>query len=391
MSSLVVLNEQDMEWFLDADDNFPRISYHNNNVWATYNDLVRALGQPTFGVASEDGKVNVEWMGVMSRDNGLVIPNSAWTLYDWKEAESPKDHPDEEYGWHIGSQGGMLETEIQDLIMRELRRVGASRTRHNGFRVRAGVWSDPFHDMKKAKQLVRIYNKANDREAYESEDDLLDSLYYVFGDDILFDRIREAGQEEAPRLIRERVAEFLNDPNLVATYPQEVVNYLKRGLDIDEEQTNDIIDEALRGVYGDDFVNDLYERTASRRRYKDKRVSANNETAWEWNPRRNIIVAERARFWNDILNGEKKMTFFFAPDVQFPCIVYMNDDNTNKLIGKAICDGVTERMYDDGVTRVKLYDWSFSNPYDYGDRAYTIDNPPEKWRYMTQEEKDRIW
>ena len=263
MSSLVVLSEQDMEWFWGADDDdFPRISYHNNNVWATYNDLVRALGQPTYSDASEDGKVNVEWMGVMSRDNGLVIPNSAWTLYDWKEAESPKDHPDEEYGWHIGSQGGMLETEIQDLIMRELKRIGASRMRRNGFRVRAGVWSDPFHDMKKAKELVRIYNNANDQEAYESEDDLLDSLYHVFGDDILFDRIREEGQDAVPILIRERVAEFLNDPNLVETYPQEIVNYLKRGLDIDEEQTNDIIDEALRGVYGDDFVNDLYERTA---------------------------------------------------------------------------------------------------------------------------------
>lgn len=260
MSSLVVLSEQDMEWYLGADDDaFPGISYHNANVRATYNDLVRALGQPTYSEASEDGKVNVEWMGYVEDDEGFDIPNSEWTLYDWKEAESPKDNPNEIREWHIGSQGGMLEMEIQDLIMRELQRVGASRMRRNRFRVRADDWSDIFYDIKKAKDLVRIYNKANNREAYEREDDL---LYYLSGDDILFDRIREEGKEAIPILIRERVAEFLNDPNLVATYPQEIVNYLKQGLDIDEEHVNDIIDEALRGVYGDDFVNDIYERTA---------------------------------------------------------------------------------------------------------------------------------
>lgn len=249
---LAVVNQAYLEQADEDDFSVAGISYHNVDVRATYNDLVRALGQPTFDGDSE--KSHVEWWGYVEDNQGVKVPNSEWTLYDWKESENPKDNPTEIYEWHIGAKGSISADNVQDLIMRELQRIGASRRRYNG-----------------------------------------------------------------------------------------------------------------------------------------KRVSANNETAWEWNPRRNIIVAERARFWNDILNGEKKMTFFFVPDVQFPCIVYMNDYNTNKLIGKAICDGVTERMYEDGVTRVKLYDWSFSNPYDYGDRAYTIDNPPEKWRYMTQEEKDRIW
>ena len=260
--NLAVVNQAYLEQADEDDFSVAGTSYHNVNVRATYNDLVRALGKPTFDGESEDGKSHVEWWGYVEDNQGVKVPNSEWTLYDWKESENPKDNPTETYEWHIGAKGSISADNVQDLTVRELQRVGASRMKRNGFRVRAGVWSDPFHDMKKAKELVRIYNNANDQEAYESEDDLLDSLYYVFGDDILFDRIREAGQEDAPILIRERVAEFLNDPNLVETYPQEVVNYLKRGLDIDEEHTNDIIDEALRGVYGDDFVNDLYERTA---------------------------------------------------------------------------------------------------------------------------------
>ena len=257
--NLAVVNQAYLEQADEDDFSVAGTSYHNVDVRATYNDLVRALGQPTFDGESEDGKSHVEWWGYVEDNQGVKVPNSEWTLYDWKEAENPKDNPTETYEWHIGAKGGISADNVQDLIVRELQRVGASRMSRNGFRVRADDWSDIFHDIKKAKQLVRIYNKANDREAYEREDDL---LYYLFGDDILFDRIREEGKEAVPALIRERVAEFLNDPNLVATYPQEVVNYLKRGLDIDEEHTNDIIDEALRGVYGDDFVNDLYERTA---------------------------------------------------------------------------------------------------------------------------------
>lgn len=176
MSSLVVLSEQDMEWFLGADDDFPRISYHNNNVWATYNDLVRALGQPTFGDASEDGKVNVEWMGVMSRDNGLVIPNSAWTLYDWKEPENPKDHPNEEYGWHIGSQGGMLEMEIQDLIMRELQRVGASRRRQAAKK-----------NESRKKSFGELYREFEKKYGYEwvNNPDIAESVAEAFEDFLL--------------------------------------------------------------------------------------------------------------------------------------------------------------------------------------------------------------
>ena len=265
--NLAVVNQAYLEQAEEDEFSVAGTSYHHVNVRATYNDLVRALGKPTFDGESEDGKSHVEWWGYVEDNQGVKVPNSEWTLYDWKESENPKDNPTETYEWHIGAQGSISADNVQDLTVRELRRVGASRTRRNGFRVRADDWSDIFHDIKKAKQLVRIYNKANDREAYEREDDL---LYYLFGDDILFDRIREEGKEAVPILIRERVAEFLNDPNLVETYPQEIVSYLKRGLDIDEEHTNDIIDEALRGVYGDDFVNDLYERTAGASSEKDE-------------------------------------------------------------------------------------------------------------------------
>ena len=174
MSSLVVLSEQDMEWFLGADDDaFPGISYHNANVRATYNDLVRALRQPTFDGESEDGKSHIEWMGYVEDDEGFDIPNSEWTLYDWKEAESPKDNPNEIYEWHIGSQGGMLEMEIQDLILRELQRVGASRRRY-------AAKKNASHK----KSFGELYREFEKRYGYEwvNNPDIAESVAEAFED-----------------------------------------------------------------------------------------------------------------------------------------------------------------------------------------------------------------
>ena len=135
--NLAVVNQAYLERADEDDFSVAGTSYHNVNVRATYNDLVRALGQPTFDDESEDGKSYVEWWGYVEDNQGVKVPNSEWTLYDWKEAESPKDNPTEIYEWHIGAKGSISADNVQDLTVRELQRVGASRRRYNGKRVSA--------------------------------------------------------------------------------------------------------------------------------------------------------------------------------------------------------------------------------------------------------------
>ena len=64
-------------------------------VMASYNQLVNALGEPTFSEPSADGKVNVEWI--------VRYDDEIFTVYDWKNYENnPADNPDKVINWHIG-------------------------------------------------------------------------------------------------------------------------------------------------------------------------------------------------------------------------------------------------------------------------------------------------
>lgn len=135
--NLAVVNQAYLEHADEDDFSVAGISYHNVDVWATYNDLVRALGQPTIDGETEDEKSHVEWWGYVEDNQGVKTPNSEWILYDWKEPENPKDNPTKTYEWHIGVKGGISADNVQDLIVRELQRVGASRRRYNGKRVSA--------------------------------------------------------------------------------------------------------------------------------------------------------------------------------------------------------------------------------------------------------------
>ncbi|NMC34742.1 MAG: hypothetical protein GYA36_20150 [Veillonellaceae bacterium] len=62
----------------------------------TYKQLVKVFGKPQHGVASPDGKVQVEWTG---RINGLDF-----SIYDYKNDCKPQANTE----WHIGGRGKML-------------------------------------------------------------------------------------------------------------------------------------------------------------------------------------------------------------------------------------------------------------------------------------------
>ncbi len=67
-------------------------SFHGNEFFATYNDLVKHIGPPS-SQGSGDGKVRYEW--TMETSNGDVF-----TIYDWKELFFEDD---QEIYWHIGA------------------------------------------------------------------------------------------------------------------------------------------------------------------------------------------------------------------------------------------------------------------------------------------------
>jgi hypothetical protein len=61
------------------------------HVTTTYDDLVKAFGEPDSGTT--DGKTTANW--IIKFSCGTVA-----TIYDWKEPETPKAA----YNWHVGGK-----------------------------------------------------------------------------------------------------------------------------------------------------------------------------------------------------------------------------------------------------------------------------------------------
>ena len=69
-------------------------------VKATYDEIVEALGEPTYDTPSGDGKVETEWRWEDS-EYGVV------TIYDWKEFDGgATSRSGMSYRWHIGGNSG---------------------------------------------------------------------------------------------------------------------------------------------------------------------------------------------------------------------------------------------------------------------------------------------
>lgn len=69
-------------------------SFHGCTIWATPNQLIEVLGEPSFIENTGEDKVNMEWL--------LKVDDTYFTVYDWKEYE-PLDM-DCHYSWHVGTQ-----------------------------------------------------------------------------------------------------------------------------------------------------------------------------------------------------------------------------------------------------------------------------------------------
>lgn len=66
-------------------------SSHSGNVAATYDELIRTFGPPTYSNEDPDDKVQTEWM---LKINGVVA-----TIYNWKTGATPTTG---RYHWHVG-------------------------------------------------------------------------------------------------------------------------------------------------------------------------------------------------------------------------------------------------------------------------------------------------
>lgn len=73
-------------------------SFHGDVINATYQQLVDALGEPTYPDLSPDNKVQKEWQ-IEDNDNDLFF-----TIYDWKEYDNNITDGNK-YEWHIGHDG----------------------------------------------------------------------------------------------------------------------------------------------------------------------------------------------------------------------------------------------------------------------------------------------
>lgn len=73
-------------------------SFHMQTITCSYNELVKALGQPQVEDNTGQDKVNFEW--ICETKNGTIF-----TIYDWKEYR--RIRLDEEIEWHIGGMSSL--------------------------------------------------------------------------------------------------------------------------------------------------------------------------------------------------------------------------------------------------------------------------------------------
>ena len=82
-------------------------SFHGVTVDASVNQLINALGEPSYVSNTGEDKTNFEWF--METDEGGVF-----TIYDWKHYR-PLDL-DEIINWHIGAHSRLISWDAQDEI-----------------------------------------------------------------------------------------------------------------------------------------------------------------------------------------------------------------------------------------------------------------------------------
>ena len=81
---------------------------------ATYEELIRAFGEPTYKEPSGDGKVSTEWVLEFEHQDGKYV---VATIYDWKMYDNGKAcRSGEKFKWHVGG----FNYEALELVEEEL-------------------------------------------------------------------------------------------------------------------------------------------------------------------------------------------------------------------------------------------------------------------------------
>lgn len=85
---------------------------------ASYYDLVKVFGEPTYTDGYVDEKVNFEW--VLSNGKNVV------TIYNWKDYDGGRRAQDDlNYRWHIGGHNSLAASDLIEYFHNELNEVVA--------------------------------------------------------------------------------------------------------------------------------------------------------------------------------------------------------------------------------------------------------------------------
>ena len=81
---------------------------------ATYEELIRAFGEPTYKEPSGDGKVSTEWKLEFERSDVKYV---VATIYDWKMYDNGTAcRSGEKFEWHVGG----FDYKALELVEKEL-------------------------------------------------------------------------------------------------------------------------------------------------------------------------------------------------------------------------------------------------------------------------------
>jgi len=89
---------------------------------ASYDDLVRAFGPPTYDEPSGDDKVNIEW--VLNIEDTELEEDYTVTIYNWKDYDgglAATTNPS--YQWHIGGHKGIAPAIALEVFQEKMKEV----------------------------------------------------------------------------------------------------------------------------------------------------------------------------------------------------------------------------------------------------------------------------
>ena len=83
----------------------PNMSSLADYMEASYDDLVKAFGEPTYIDEDRDTKVNFEWVLTVEDENSDF--NEVVTIYNWKDYDGGNHaRYSNSYRWHLGAHKG---------------------------------------------------------------------------------------------------------------------------------------------------------------------------------------------------------------------------------------------------------------------------------------------